>query len=66
MRALDEKYVNKEKREPSVACTRTHDWLKEHWAVSRMPLVGLLVNQNVKHDLYNDAPKILLVHLLKP
>jgi hypothetical protein len=50
MRALDEKYVNKEKREPSVACTRTHDWLKEYWAVSRMPLVGLLVNQNVKHD----------------
>jgi hypothetical protein len=34
--------------------------------VSRMPLVGLLVNENVKHHLYNDAPKILLVHLLKP
>ena len=66
MRALDETYVNKEKCEPSVACTRTRDWLKAHWAVSRMPLVGLLVNENVKHHLYNDAPKLLFVHFLKP
>jgi hypothetical protein len=69
MRGLDETCVNKEKCEPSVACTRTRDWWKAHWdRLTYAPgsTVGLLVNENVKHDLHNDAPKSLLVHLLKP